>query len=72
MLLPALFGLVAFRVASFAILDIRGRESSAIDPLWVLQEERMKSLSFALATPWTLGGVGGMTLPPQMISISVL
>jgi hypothetical protein len=36
MLLPALFGLVAFRVACFAILDISGGESFATNPLWVL------------------------------------
>jgi hypothetical protein len=50
MLLPTLFGLVAFRVASFAILDIRRRESSATDPLWVLQEARTEFLQVSLGT----------------------
>jgi hypothetical protein len=50
MLLPALFGMVAFRVAGFAILDIRGRESSATYPLWALQEARTEFLQVSLGT----------------------
>ena len=52
MLLPALFGLVAIRVAGFAILvlDIRGGESSATDPLCPLQEVRTEFLQASLGT----------------------
>ena len=51
-MLPALFGLVAIRVAGFAILvlDIRGGESSATYPLWDLQEARAEFLQVSLVT----------------------